>query len=104
MQDITKIDPISVAEILPGKDIPKYATKIWRRSPEIKYQHKGPAKNALHYHWPNQRWNQRVKIVLYKYDFDTNRYVSIFDSDSPLADLVFDGEINLKDALDSLEW
>lgn len=80
-----------------------YATKIESRSPVVKYQNKGQAKNAIHYHFRDYKDTYR-NITLYKFDNRLNVYVPIFDSSSELAYAVVDGHVTLKEALESLNW
>lgn len=95
------MNPISEEDVMVVKDTPKYATRIPSRSPEIKYQQRGTAKNAMHYHF---REHRGPKQVIYKYDQDLGVYTSIFDSHSELADAVRDGKLTLKKALEGLDW
>lgn len=95
------MNPISQEEHLPAKDTPQYATWIPYRSPEIKYQRRGPARNAIHYHF---KYDSPWRTRLFKYDPDERVYKVIFDSHSELAQAVHEGKLRLRDALDSLDW
>lgn len=83
---------------------PAFATRIEGRTPRVKFQHRGQARSAVHYHFSKGYKDNHRNVVLFKFDLASGRYVSIFDSSSELAYAVVDGQITLHEALDSLDW
>lgn len=101
-------DPVRTGtKAIPNKELPLYATYKPSRKPNIKYQSRGEAKNAL-------RWcisegsgfraggNNFATITVYKWGNDS--YGPIFDSNSELADAFRQNKITEDELFNLIDW